>query len=60
VNRADLAEVQARLNMAVQLDRQGARDRARATLDRLLASDPIAPLDAVSRARALQRAWAPR
>jgi hypothetical protein len=46
--------------MAVQLDRQGARDRARATLDRLLASDPIAPLDAVSRARALQRAWAPR
>jgi hypothetical protein len=60
VNRADLAEVRARVNMAVQLDRQGARDRARATLDSLLASRPIAPLDAVARARALQRAWASR
>jgi len=60
VNRADLAEVRARVNMAVQLDRQGARDRARATLDALLETRPAAPLDAVMHARALQRAWAPR
>jgi tetratricopeptide (TPR) repeat protein len=57
VNRGDLAAVRARLNIAVQLDRLGQRDRARATLQSLLSSDPHAPIDAVARARALQRAW---
>lgn len=59
VNRATLAKVRARLNIAVQLDRLGDRDGARAMLDALLASDPRAPIDAVGRARALQQAWAP-
>jgi hypothetical protein len=60
VNRPELAAVRARLNIAVQLDRLGHRDRARDTLDRLLASAPIAPRDAVTRARALQQAWSRR
>jgi len=60
INRPDLAEVRARVNLAVQLDRLGARDRARATLDALLARAPDAPVDAVARARRLQRAWTPR
>ena len=57
VNRADLAAVRARLNIAVQLDRLGQRDRALTTLQALLGSTPLAPIDAVARARALQRAW---
>jgi tetratricopeptide (TPR) repeat protein len=57
VNRAELAAVRARLNIALQLDRLGQRDRARTTLQTLLAADPHAPIDAVTRARALQRAW---
>jgi tetratricopeptide (TPR) repeat protein len=57
VNRADLAAVRARLNISVQLDRLGQRDRALTTLRALLGANPLAPIDAVARARALQRAW---
>ena len=57
VNRAPLASVRAQVNIAVQLEHLGDRDRARATLDSLLARDPNAPIDAVARARQLQRAW---
>jgi len=60
VNRPRLAEVRARVNIAVQLDRLGQRDRARVTLDALLEGAPTAPVDAVARARRLQRAWTPR
>ncbi|MCC7240373.1 MAG: hypothetical protein IT180_00480 [Acidobacteria bacterium] len=60
VNRPALANVRALVNIAAQLDRRGQRDRARATLDTLLASGPVAPVDAVDRARQLRRAWAPR
>jgi len=60
VNRPGIAAVRARLNIAVQLDRLGDRDRARATLDALLSRAPAAPIDAVTRARALKRAWLPR
>jgi len=60
VNRAELAAVGARVNIAVQLDRLGQRDRARRTIEELLATGPHAPLDAVARARALQRAWTSR
>jgi tetratricopeptide (TPR) repeat protein len=60
VNRPALAEVRARVNIALQLDRLGQTDRARAALDALLASDPQAPIDAVRRARELQRLWARR
>jgi hypothetical protein len=57
VNRAPLASVRAQVNIAVQLEHLGDRDRARAMLDSLLARDPHAPIDAVARARQLQRAW---
>jgi hypothetical protein len=60
LHRSSLAEVRARLNIAVQQDRLGRRDTARAGLDRLLATNPSAPLDAVTRARSLQRAWRDR
>lgn len=60
VNRAALAAVRARLNIATQLDRLGQRDRARVVLETLLAAAPAAPRDAVNRARTLQRAWAAR
>lgn len=60
VNRAAVAEVRALVNIAVQLDRLGARDRARATIDHLLARAPSAPIDALRRARQLQRAWSAR
>lgn len=60
VNRPALAEVRAQVDIAIQLDRLGRHDRARATLDALLARAPSAPLDAVRRARQLQRAWTPR
>lgn len=60
VNRPALAAVRARLNIAVQLDRLGHHDQARDALAALLATDPIAPHDAVTRARALQRAWTHR
>lgn len=57
VLHAGLASVRARLNIAVQLDALGQRDRARATIDTLLASKPAAPADAIRRARELQRTW---
>jgi tetratricopeptide (TPR) repeat protein len=60
IHRTALATVRARVNVAVQLDRLGQRDRARATLDALLATDPRAPIDAVERARGLSRAWSAR
>jgi len=60
VNRPELARVRATLNVAVQLDHLGQRDRARTTLDALLARAPVAPLDAINRARQLQRAWSVR
>lgn len=60
VNRPELAAVRARLNIAMQLDRLGHRDQARDTLESLLASAPIAPQDAVTRARALHRTWTRR
>ena len=47
VNRPEIASVRARVNIAVQLDRLGQRDRARAMIDALLARDPRAPIDAV-------------
>lgn len=59
VRHAGMASVRARLNIAVQLEMLGQRDRARATLDALLASQPTAPVDAVRRAGELQRAWRP-
>lgn len=59
VNRPDLAAVRARLNIAVQLDRLGQRDEAREALSDLLDTSPVAPIDAVRRARELRRAWAP-
>jgi hypothetical protein len=60
VNRAELARVRATVNIAVQLDHLGHRDRAQTTLDGLLAGDPRAPIDAIAHARRLQRAWARR
>jgi hypothetical protein len=60
VNRPEIARVRATLNIAVQLDRLGHRDRARATLDALLARGPHNPIDAIARARQLQRDWASR
>jgi hypothetical protein len=60
VNRAELTRVRATLNVAVQLDHLGQRDRARTTLDALLARAPVAPIDAINRARQLQRAWSVR
>lgn len=60
VNRPELARVRATVNIALQLDRLGRRDRARATIDALLARNPRAPIDAIARARQLQRAWTPR
>jgi len=60
VNRPELARVRATLNVAVQLDHLGQRDRARATLDALLAPSPAAPIDAIARARQLLRAWSVR
>jgi hypothetical protein len=60
LNSSTLVEVRARVNIAVQLDRLGQRETARAGLDRLLATNPRRPLDAVTRARSLQRAWRDR
>jgi tetratricopeptide (TPR) repeat protein len=60
VHRPTLASVRARVNIAVQLDRLGQRARARTLLDALLAEAPRVPIDAVARARQLQRAWAAR
>ena len=60
VNRPAIAAVRARLNIAVQLDRLGERERARDAIDTLLARAPTAPADAVAQARALKRAWTPR
>jgi hypothetical protein len=55
VNRASMAEIRARLNIAVQLERLGQRDRARAEVDAIIAAQPKAPADALTRARALRR-----
>ncbi|MEZ5287695.1 MAG: hypothetical protein R2712_23410 [Vicinamibacterales bacterium] len=53
MHRAALATVRARVDIAVQLDRLGRRDEARATIAALLAESPTAPVDAVRRARTL-------
>jgi tetratricopeptide (TPR) repeat protein len=60
VNQPDIAVVRARLNIAVQLDQLGQRERARQAIDALLAGAPAAPADAIARARELQRAWSTR
>lgn len=60
VNRPRIADVRARLNIAVQLDQLGRRDRARLAIETLLAGAPTAPLDAIARARELKRAWSAR
>jgi tetratricopeptide (TPR) repeat protein len=60
VNRPGLATVRARLNIALQLDQLGQRDRARLAIDTLLAGQPTAPADAIARARELKRAWSAR
>ncbi len=60
VNRPRIADVRARLNIAVQLDQLGQRDRARLAIETLLAGAPTAPLDAIARARELKRAWSAR
>src|SRR5262245_13632251 len=56
VYRADIAEMRARLNIAAQLRALGQRDRALEELDTIIARGPSAPADALSRARAMQRA----
>jgi hypothetical protein len=55
VHRADIAEAVARLNIARQAIALRQRDRAAAELDRLIASQPKAPRDVLTRARALRR-----
>jgi tetratricopeptide (TPR) repeat protein len=60
VNRPGIAAVRARLNIALQLDQLGQRDRARLAIDTLLDSQPTAPADAIARARELKRAWSAR
>lgn len=60
VYRADIAEVRARLNIAVQLRALGRRDRALEELDTIIARAPSAPAGALARARAMQRALARR
>jgi hypothetical protein len=55
VNRPEIAEMRARLNMARQLDRLGQRDRARAELDAIIARTPTVPADAMTRAEQLRR-----
>lgn len=56
VHRAALAGVAARLNIARQLIALQQPARAAAVLDQLIAEQPRAPIDAVSRARAMRRA----
>ena len=56
VHHAALAEVVARLNIARQLIALKQTERAAGELDRLIASQPRAPIDAITRARALRRA----
>jgi hypothetical protein len=55
VNRPEIADIRARLNMARQFDRLGQRDRARAEVDAVLARTPTVPADAMSRAEQLRR-----
>ena len=57
VQRAGLAEVVARLNMARQLRALGQRDRAVTELDAIIALAPPAPAGALARARQLRREW---
>jgi hypothetical protein len=55
VNRPEIADVRARLNMARQLDRLGHHDRARAEVDAVIARTPTVPADAMARAEQLRR-----
>jgi tetratricopeptide (TPR) repeat protein len=55
VNRADLADTVARLNIATQSIALKQTGRAIAELDALIARGPTAPADAMTRARALRR-----
>ena len=55
VHRADIADVVARLNIARQLIALKQTARAAGELDRLIAQQPRAPIDALTRARALRR-----
>ena len=55
VNRPEIAEMRARLNIARQLDQLGQRDRARAELDAIIARTPTVPADAMARAEQLRR-----
>ena len=56
VNRPDLASTVARLNIAKQLIALKQRERAADLLDRVIADQPSAPHDAITRARAMRRA----
>jgi hypothetical protein len=56
VHRADIAEVVARLNIARQSIALKQMTRAAAEIDRVIALEPRAPSDAMTRARELQRA----
>jgi hypothetical protein len=56
VNRPELASTVARLNIAKQSIALRQRDRAIALLDRVIAENPIAPVGAIARARAMRRA----
>jgi hypothetical protein len=60
VHRAALAATRARLNIAVQLDRLGDRPRAIAMLNALFATGAQAPIDAITEAQRLRRAWRAR
>lgn len=55
VERADIADVVARLNIAQQSIALQQRDRAARELDQLIAQQPRAPSGALTRARALRR-----
>jgi hypothetical protein len=53
VHEPDLASVRARLNMAVQLDRLGERQRAIELLDAIVSERPSHPFGVVARAQSL-------
>jgi tetratricopeptide (TPR) repeat protein len=56
VNRPEIASTVARLNIAKQLIALMQHDRAVDLLDRVIAEKPSAPVGAIARARAMQRA----
>ena len=56
VNRPEIASTVARLNIAKQLIALKQHDRAVDLLDRVIAEQPSAPIDAIARARAMRRA----